>query len=323
MTINPHDADSFGVHRQLGSLVSRQLEISPRHSSFFSRRFSQISDSELRLCNELSRQILKLSGGEIDAFFRGYDFICDILKQEEVYFRRNDAYRLKTVRQATDEVYDNPSYMQNYMRGLLMTQVFWSNHTAAMRFYIDEFLARNSAGYDLLEIGPGHGLLFYRAVADQRARSLTGWDLSEASISETRDALRKLGVARPYKLEVRDLLRPNSARESFDTVVLSEVLEHMEVPARALDAIGAILRPGARFYINVPINSPAPDHIFLFRSPEEVVALVESRGFSVERTGFFPATNYSLDAAIRHKLTISVCMVVTKPDISAIASRNG
>ncbi len=320
--IDPSDAASFGTYRYLGALVSRQSAESPRHVPFFLRRFSHIPDSELALCDEFARQIFELAGSEIDAFFGGYDFICDILKQEEIYFRRNDTYRLKTVRQAIEEVYGNSLYMQNYMRGLLMTQVFWSNHAASMNFYIDEFLARNSPDTDLLEIGPGHGLLFFRAISDLRVRTATGWDLSAASISETQDALRKLGVKRPYELQVRDMLQSHDAAQCFDAVVLSEVLEHLEQPSEALDAIAAILRPGGRLFVNVPINSPAPDHIFLLRSPEEAVSLVKSRGFEIERTGFFPATNYSLDAAKRHKLTISVCVIAVKPGVTAVAGKN-
>ena len=159
----------------------------------------------MALCEEFAQQIFKLAGGEIDDFFKGYDFICDIQKHEEIYFRRHNEYRLKTVSEAIEQVYGNRPYMQAYMRGLLMTQVFWSNHAASMNFFMHEFLASNPGGYDHLEIGPGHGLLFYRALADRRAGSVTGWDLSAASIAETEEALRKLGVARQHSLQVRDL----------------------------------------------------------------------------------------------------------------------
>jgi 2-polyprenyl-3-methyl-5-hydroxy-6-metoxy-1,4-benzoquinol methylase len=313
MPIDPNRAESFGRHEALGALVARQSAASPRHVAFFQRRFGSASEAELELCNELARQTLRLAGDDINGFFAGYDFICDIQKREEIHFRRNNAYRLKTVQEAIDQVYSNRPYMQSYMRGLLMTQVFWSNHTAAMDFYLNEFLRRNAAGYDHLEIGPGHGLLFSRAAADSRARSLTGWDLSPASVAETQEALAKLGTQREYALEVRNLFDSASVGAAFDSIVFSEVLEHLEAPEQALRAIRGLLRPGGRVYINVPVNSPAPDHVFLLRSPEEAIALVEAQGFAIERSGFFPATNYSLDAARRHALTITVCIVATRP----------
>jgi 2-polyprenyl-3-methyl-5-hydroxy-6-metoxy-1,4-benzoquinol methylase len=304
--------EGFTEHPLLGALVTRQVQATPRHTAFLSRRFNNASAVDLALCETFARQIFQLAGDEIESFLLGYDFVCDILKQEEIYFRRHGRYRLATVQEAIAEVYSNQPYMQKYMRGLLMTQVFWSNHAASMNFYLQQFLAGNRDGYDLLEIGPGHGLLLSHAINDPRAKSVTGWDLSPASVAESDEALRKLGVTRRYTLEARNLFETGTADERFDAVVLSEVLEHLEDPQKALAAIHAILRPGGRFYINVPVNSPAPDHIFLFRTSEEAIAMVQAAGFRIAQMGDFPATNYSLEAARKHALTISACMVAVK-----------
>ncbi len=312
MSIDPTQEESFGPFASLGTLVAAVSRASPRHITFLTRRFSQTDQSELELCDSIARQIICLAGSELESFVAAYDFICEIQTREEIYFRRHDAYRLKTVREAVEEVYGNRGYMQKYMHGLLMTQALWSNHSASIGFYTREFLAKNRQGYELLEIGPGHGLLFSRAAADARAKSVTGWDLSPASVSETREALSKLGVTRPYALEVRDLFQSGHAQSAFDAVVFSEVLEHLEEPSKALAAIRTLMRPDARLYINVPVNSPAPDHLFLLRSPEDAISFVRRHGFEIEQTGLFPATNYSLAAARKHALTISTCLIAVK-----------
>ena len=314
MQLDPCNAESFGRHAWLGTLVAHQAVATPRHVPFLARRFAAAGDEELQLCDEIAAQVVSLAAEDLPAYLEGYDFICDIQKREEIHFRRHNAYRLKTLQQATNEVYGDQPYMQKYMRGLLMTQVFWSNHTASIGFYLNEFLRANPDNYDLLEIGPGHGLLFSRAVSDPRARSVSGWDLSPTSVSESREAMRRLGGGRSFSLEVRNLLDYEGAEESFDAVVFSEVLEHLEDPGSALRAIRAVMRPGARLYVNVPVNSPAPDHLFLLRSPEEALAFVKEHDFAIERAGYFPATNYNLDAARKHALTISVCLVARKTD---------
>ena len=313
MQIEPRHAATFGPYRALGKLVESQVLANPAHIPFLTRRFQAASEKELELCNELAEQVLLLAGDELDEYLTGYDFICEIQKREEVYFRRHGTYRLTSVEQATEEVYSNREYMRKYMRGLLMTQVLWSNHAASMRFYMEEFLAKNREGYRLLEIGPGHGLLLSRAAADPRAASVSAWDLSPASLRESQEALERLGIRQGYTLHVRNLFDSEGMQPQFDAVVLSEVLEHLDEPERALQALKRVMHDGGRLYLNVPINSPAPDHVFLLRSPEEAVSFVRDQGFEIEAAEFFPATNYSLEAARKHALTISVCMVATRP----------
>lgn len=318
MTASPKaitpDIVSMETYPSLSRLVQRQIELAPIHAPFLARRYGSADARELRLCNELALDIERLSTGEYDEFLRGYDFICDIQKAEELYFRRHKAYRLTRFQDAIDQVYNNKPYMQSYMRGLLVTQAHWANHTASLRFYRDRFLATLPVGGDLLEIGPGHGLLLARAVQHAKAASVTGWDLSKASLEETATALGRLGVpADAYRLEERNLFDPGTAGPRFDGVVFSEVLEHLEEPERAIRGIYSVMRPNARLYVNVPINSPAPDHIFLLRSPEEAVDFLTRHGFEIVEVGAFPATNYSIEAARRHALTISVCIIARKP----------
>lgn len=65
--------------------------------------------------------------------------------------------------------------------------------------------------------------------------------------------------------------------------------------------------------MNVPINSPAPDHLFLLRSTEEAVHFMKDAGFEIERAEFFPMTNHTLDQARKHQLTISACIIARRP----------
>ena len=61
-----------------------------------------------------------------------------------------------------------------------------------------------------------------------------------------------------------------------------------------------------RLFLSVPVNSPAPDHIYLFRTPEEAIDMVREAGFDIQHTLFSPCTGVSLARARKHRLTISV-----------------
>jgi 2-polyprenyl-3-methyl-5-hydroxy-6-metoxy-1,4-benzoquinol methylase len=297
----------------LSSLLTLQYERTPNHRKYLETRLAK-APQDFPMLEELARQVWLLAGARLPEVCDNYGFICKIVREEEMYFRRHGKYRLDSFADANRIVYADPEYMGRYMDGLLLTQIYWSNHSSCYRFYKEEFLRNAPDGYDYLEIGPGHGLLLYQAVADKRCGSVTGWDLSPASIDHTRQALEKLGTGgRMLELVLQDLYAVNDNVQKFDCVTFSEVLEHLETPKEALAKLLLILKPGGRIFVNVPINSPAPDHLYLLQSPNEAVLVVKNAGFEIERTEFFPLTNHTMEQAQKHKLTISACIVGRRP----------
>jgi 2-polyprenyl-3-methyl-5-hydroxy-6-metoxy-1,4-benzoquinol methylase len=296
------------TYPNLTKLVGTQLKRHPQHKKFLDRRFESAAESELKRCEKLASDILKLVGDELENYCDGYEFICKIQKDEEFYFRRHNRYRLATFQEAYDQVYSNKPFMTSYMHGLLLTQVFWSNHTSAISFYEDVFLRNLKMGARLLEIGPGHGLLMAMACNTLSSKAVTGWDISAASLEDTARSLGALGIQQGFSLASRNLFEVGDER--FDAVVFSEVLEHVEQPKEAMLALKRLLAPGGRLFVHVPMNSPAPDHLFLLRSAEEFESFVADSGFRIAEKHYFPATNYSLETAIRHALTISACAVL-------------
>ena len=109
------------------------------------------------------------------------------------------------------------------------------------------------------------------------------------------------------------MLEAPARHGEFDAVVISEVIEHLERPNMALQSLHAALTPGGRILINMPINSPAPDHIYLWESPEEMTALVEAQGFIIDATQILPQTGVSLERALKLKVNVSCVYIAHKP----------
>lgn len=285
------------------------LERWPDHSKNIEIRFSKDTEHDFKVNEELSFLILKIIGDDLPVYCADYRFMCENFIEELLYFRRKNEYRLKTFEEANRQIYSNSAYMSRYVRGILLSQILWKNHSKAFDLFRNNFLQKNKQDYDHLEIGPGHGLFFYFASLDKRNRSLTGWDVSESSISATKNTLNTLGISTArFKLYLQDILNNQDHKEQFDSAIISEVLEHIETPDIALKTIYKVLRPGGRVFINIPINSPAPDHIYLWRSTEDVVNFIRSCGFEIEEENYFPPLNYSLDEARKKNLDIS-CVI--------------
>jgi 2-polyprenyl-3-methyl-5-hydroxy-6-metoxy-1,4-benzoquinol methylase len=297
-------------------LVEAILDLWPQHEKFLIKSFSGRAEKLLDTTEFIAALLLEVAADRgllLRAYAEDYQFLCEqIVFPEEVFFQREGRYRLSTFEEAAREVYDNAPLMARYMNGLFVSDAMWLNHASAMDDFATAYLPSTPPGGAHLEIGPGHGMLLHLAIRFGRFSSLSAWDVSETSLSHTRHILNLRKCADLVKLESRNLYDPSALehnRGRFDTIVLSEVLEHLEKPREALEIIRELLAPGGTVWINVPANGPAPDHLFLLRSPADAKELVTSVGLDADRTAAFPLAGYSLDRAIRDALAIS-CVVV-------------
>jgi 2-polyprenyl-3-methyl-5-hydroxy-6-metoxy-1,4-benzoquinol methylase len=299
----------------LGKLAASIRSVWPEHAAYLEKSFADRSADVMGISEQVAFCALRLAShikGGLTGLCDDYRFLCEkIVLPEEFYFRRHEAYRLSSFADALHECYGNAPFMERYMHGLLVSYAIWNNHAHAIASYALEFLPSLSPRADLLEIGPGHGLLLFFAACNSVDSSLSAWDVSPTSIAQTRHALDLLGVARPITLTLQNLFEADPARQTtrFDAITMSEILEHLEEPVQALKAAAQWLRPGGSIWVNVPANSPAPDHIFLVRSPEHAEELVREAGLKVVASHAFPMTGATLERARKGKLAIS-CVVV-------------
>jgi SAM-dependent methyltransferase len=303
----------------IDALAARLRALWPEHASYLEKSFAARSAGVMSVSEEVASCVLRLASdtvGGLDRWCDDYRFLCEkIVLPEEFHFRRHGRYRLSSFGDAVNECYANAPFMARYMNGLMVSYAIWNNHAHAIASYMLEYLPSLPRDADLLEIGPGHGLLLYFAARKGFAKSLSGWDVSPTSIAQTRHALDILGVDRPVTVALQNLFEAEADRQParFDAIVMSEILEHLEQPTEALRAAARYLRPGGSIWVNVPANSPAPDHIFLVRSPEHAEELVREAGLDVVASRAFPMTGTTLEKARRGKLAISCVVVGRRP----------
>jgi 2-polyprenyl-3-methyl-5-hydroxy-6-metoxy-1,4-benzoquinol methylase len=312
--------DTLSAYPQLSDLTARLLDRWPAHASYVAKSFEGRGADVLTVSEELAQVILTLGSSMehgVSGLVDDYRYLCETLMlPEELYFRRHGRYRLSRFEDAERECYADPVLMGRYMNGVLLSGVFWDNHARAFASYHDNYLPRLPAGASHLEIGPGHGFLLLLAARQKNIARLTGWDVSPTSVAHTTTMLETLGVARPVSLTCMNLFEAASASadEGFDSIVMSEILEHLEDPVAALRAASRQLKPGGLLWVNVPANSPAPDHIYLIGGLEEAIELVRAADLEVVDSVAIPMTGATLEKAISRKLTVSCLIVARKPE---------
>jgi SAM-dependent methyltransferase len=291
------------------AVVDAVLAVWPDHLAYLLKSLQARSPAMLAATEVAAVAARKLMAGEEGRFARGYRWTCDRLREEEIFFHREGRYRLSTFAEAWDEVYSKPDYMAPYVDGLLVSQLLWFNHAATFEMFLGRVLGASNAPFDYLEIGPGHGLMMAMAAGSPWVRSLEAWDVSAVSLHETRAALATLDVMMPVRLVEVDILRAAAPARQYDLITISEVLEHLEAPQQALAFLRQALRSGGRIFINVPLNSPSPDHIYLFRAPEELTAMVEAAGFRIVAIEMFATQGRKLASALANRISVSTGII--------------
>ena len=290
-------------------IIDAVCEVWPEHAKYLQKGFAARDASLLSTTESLAAAALILAGDNLGAVAQAYRWTCDQIREEELHFFREDGYRLSTFEEANREVYSNDIYMEKYMHGLLLSQVLWHNHASSFHFFLREIpkLLPDEARY--LEIGPGHGLMMFFALRDFGLASATAWDLSEVSVDQTRNALALLGY-HDAEFGVQNIMDLTPASERYQLVVLSEILEHLEDPKLAMRMVRNACEPdGGLVFVNVPINSPAPDHLYLMRDFDDARALLTDTGFEIVQEGFFSTQGVPLERALKTQVSISACMV--------------
>jgi 2-polyprenyl-3-methyl-5-hydroxy-6-metoxy-1,4-benzoquinol methylase len=300
-------------HASLKALVSALLEEWPEHEAFLAGSLGAHDAESLATVEEAAALAIRLMGDDIAMYCQDYRWMCGVFNDEALHFVRTGEYRCQTFAEAEATVYSDKTFMKRYMNGALISQPLWFNHARSFVAYRRRFLPALGPACDYLEVGPGHGLYLGLAASEPTIATVTAWDVSGESVRQTKEALAKLGVTRPVSIVERSVMEFGSD-DRFDAIVISEVLEHLEEPSRALESLVRHLRPGGRIFISVPINSPAPDHIFLLKSVEEAAALVNSAGLRIVDQSAEPMSGYTLKRALARKATVT-CLFVAEPRI--------
>jgi 2-polyprenyl-3-methyl-5-hydroxy-6-metoxy-1,4-benzoquinol methylase len=296
----------------LSQLLDAILERSPLHRNFLERAVSYLTVAE-RERLETILSYFEQSGRSIGYIADCYTTVVEDTLAEQMYFLRHNAYRNATYAEVADSVYHDRAYMDKYMYGLIVTAFLWPNHVEIARFFHDNLPTDKRGHY--LEVGPGHGYFMATAASTGAFDDLKGIDISEASIEQTRAIMRHFApeALQRCDLEQCDFLAAETLVEgSYDAIVMGEVLEHVEQPEAFLKRIHELARDDAFIYVTTCVNAPAVDHIYLWRSTDELEAMIEASGFKIVKALRLPYEGKTLEQARRLRLSINVAYLLEK-----------
>jgi 2-polyprenyl-3-methyl-5-hydroxy-6-metoxy-1,4-benzoquinol methylase len=214
----------------------------------------------------------------------GYaDFAIDAMRLQH-RFDLDGVYSAKTYEEAAQEVYQNEKYMMElYLPGILLSHFLWPHHYRQSVFFRTTFLEdMRSKGGNFADVGIGTGYYSARCLEARPDIVGTGYDMSPYSKRHSLDMMKAYGWESRYNVNLGDIT-VDTPKDVADWLVSVEVLEHLEDPAGFLKALRLMLRDGGKAFISAALNSANADHIYLYRTPGEVIEQLTAAGFHLEQ----------------------------------------
>ena len=203
--------------------------------------------------------------------------------------------------------------MQSYMVGLGLSQYLWGTHFKMFK-HLTEALVKNSGKIkSYLEIGPGHGLFFKKAIETIGDNcKYTAIDISCISLNLTKSIISffQLGNNSIEYLN-KDILNFKS-NELYDFIVMGEVLEHVEKPDLLLSSLNSILSESGSAFISTCVDCPTIDHVYHFKSVDEIRDMIKQTGFDIISEKILPVEELPFEEIIDRKITINYSAIIKK-----------
>lgn len=140
---------------------------------------------------------------------------------------------------------------------------------------------------NLVDLGTGTGRMLQ--LLAPRASRTVGLDASHAMLSVARANLEKAGLTR-IELRQGDIYAPPFPRDTFDLVVIHQVLHYLDDPARAIREAARLVAPGGRILVvdfaphNLEFLREAQAHRRLGFAPDQVAGWLDEVGLDCTLT---------------------------------------
>ena len=142
------------------------------------------------------------------------------------------------------------------------------------------------------EVGVGCGMYSLKTLQNINDVVGIGYDISDYSLNFTKNIIDENKFQSRYSVENYDLTKRPVEKEA-DLIISQEVLEHLENPQEFIISLYKSVRNNGWGYITAAINAGHTDHIYLYKSPEEVEKQLLSAGWKILKRNIEYANDYT------------------------------
>ncbi len=249
----------------------------------------------------------------LEAAVDSYLKLCNDVFIAQLKFAKTGCYPAMSMQDIHKKIYNDSDEMKSYMIGVAISQFLWPTHYEIFHFFQSYLQKNNEHIKSYLEIGPGHGLFLTKALKYlDKETNITAVDISQISINITKSIIEYLYSNRKsIKIYNADMLKMD-LEYIYDFIVMGEVIEHVNFPKNLLIKLEKLLSPKGEVFISTCVNCPANDHVYHFKTVDEIRHLFQESNLKIKEELVLPVEDLSLQEILDKKITINYCAVLFK-----------
>ena len=265
---------------------------------------------------EICRHAWALCQGNQNAYYEKVDTLIEFsleFLRLQIELEKTGYYRYSSFKEVEEGVYrDSKRKLTGpwYTWALYFTQFFWVTHNRVFDFFLENFVGPAESQGDVLEVPTGTGLFLTYFLLNKLIWRGIGVDLSDSAIEFTKDVLRVYRIPASRVAIIKDDVYKYQPERQFDRIMSGEFLEHLEDPLGVLKKLYQILKDDGKIFITVAVWAAMIDHIYLYKSAEEVRKHIRQAGFKIEKE--LVQTVFKNGHPEQEKIPINYCAILTK-----------
>ena len=256
---------------------------------FYKKTLTRLLESNFNfeLAERVCKTGLEMVNDNWEQYFKNLDKLTEMnyeFLRQQMHLEKTGKYLYNSFKEIEEVFKQNEEeFGPNYLWGMYFSQPFWKTHHNFINMFLENFVQNNKTVGKVLEIPSGNGFFLCEFLRANPNWHGTGIDLSDASISFSKELFKANKIQEKFYTFIKQDFYDYQGPEEFDMVMCGEFLEHVEDPVKILTKIHEILKNDGKLFLTVAIWAAHIDHIYLYKSAEEVRDHVRQAGFSIDK----------------------------------------
>lgn len=220
-----------------------------------------------------------------DAYWENYDqvvsdvlSVMDLTSDELLSLKVADLpHGIRDFKTITEKLYNTTAYPTQ-------EHLYYRNFEPALerlRFISKQLKKLDENDMHFCDLGFGPGVLTQFILQEKPEWHGWGIDISPECVHYANKLMKLKEIDARVQLTTGDVRQLAYGDETFDLVLAMEVLEHIPDPLEGLQEAVRVLKPGGYAITSIPVQLPIPMHLYVPKSPREVLNLYERSGLDV------------------------------------------